>query len=119
MLRTLIGQYRAISDNYYGDYYPLTKYSLDKSDWIGWQFNRPEAGRGMVQVFRRGGSNFLTGAFPLRGLDKDAQYKITELESGTVRTVSGTDLMKDGLIVTIPHKPGAAVVTYEKKISTK
>jgi alpha-galactosidase len=113
-LRALFAQFRAVSPNYYGDYYPLTKYSLDKSDWIAWQFNRPEAGKGMVQVFRRAGSNFLSGAFPLRGLDKDARYTVTELGSQTTRTLSGGELMKDGLVVTIAQKPGAAILIYEK-----
>ena len=39
-----------------GDYYPLTPYSLANDAWIGWQFDRPEEGDGMIQVFRRAGN---------------------------------------------------------------
>ncbi len=113
-LRRLFAQYRALSPNYYGDYYPLTKYSLDKSDWIGWQFNRPEAGRGMVQMFRRAASSFLTGAFPLHGLEADADYAITDLGTGKTWTAPGQELMASGLVLTVAEKPGAAILTYEK-----
>ena len=69
----------------------------------------------MVQVFRRAQSNFVTGAFPLRGLDKNAQYTVTELGASKTRTLSGNELMRDGLMVTVTTKPGAATLTYEKQ----
>ena len=52
-LRRLIGQWRQISPNYYGDFYPLTPWSRDDTLWIAWQFDRPEDGEGAVQAFRR------------------------------------------------------------------
>jgi alpha-galactosidase len=118
-LRQLFAQYRAISPNYYGDYYPLTQYSLDKSDWIGWQFDRPEAGRGMVQMFRRAASHFLTGAFPLHGLEAGANYQFTDLETGKTWTAPGQELMASGLVLTVAGKPGAAILTYEKLGASK
>ena len=35
-----------------GDFYPLTRYHLEKNDWVAWQFDRPDLGRGVVQAFR-------------------------------------------------------------------
>jgi alpha-galactosidase len=55
-LRRLVEQWRKVAPYYYGDYYPLTPYSLDKTAWIAWQFDCPEQGEGMVQAFRRDGS---------------------------------------------------------------
>ena len=43
-LRKLFNAWRGINATYYGDYYPLTKWSMDKDVWMAWQFDRPEAG---------------------------------------------------------------------------
>ena len=42
-----------MADCFYGDYYPLTPYSLSEDAWIAWQFHQPEKGEGMIQAFRR------------------------------------------------------------------
>ena len=33
-LRRLLGQWRSVAPYYYGDYYPLTPYSLEATDWV-------------------------------------------------------------------------------------
>jgi alpha-galactosidase len=52
-----------MSPDYYGDFYPLTPWTRDNSVWIAWQFDRPEQGEGIVQVFRRDQSFYENGAF--------------------------------------------------------
>ena len=52
-LRRLVDQWRDVADNYYGDFCPLTPYRMENDVWMAWQFDRPEVGGGMVQVFRR------------------------------------------------------------------
>ncbi len=113
-LRKLFAQFREISPNYYGDYYPLTKYSLDKDAWIAWQFDRPESGEGMVQAFRRAASPFISAALPLKALDAEAKYLVTDMSSGETRTLLGRELLDTGLAVTLAQKPGAAVFTYRR-----
>ena len=53
MIRRVMGQWREFAEYYYGDYYPLTSYSLENDVWMAWQFDCPELGEGMVQAFRR------------------------------------------------------------------
>jgi alpha-galactosidase len=113
-LRKLFEAWRAISPNYYGDFYPLTKYSLDKDAWIGWQFDRPEAGEGMVQVFRRTESIFTDAALALKGLDSAAQYRVTNVNTGEAQVFAGAELMKKGLPVHMAERPEAAVLAYKK-----
>lgn len=113
-LRTLIEQWRAISPNYYGDYYPLTKYSLDPADWMGWQFDRPEAGQGMVQIFRRVNSIYTGATLPLKGLDPAAAYSVTQLGAGEPKTYPGRELLETGLPVDFSERPAAAVFVYNK-----
>ena len=95
-----------------GDYYPLTRYSRESSDWIAWQFNRPEKGDGVVQAFRRGESPFVCAAFCLRSLDPAAMYEVANFDVAGPTRVSGKDLMEKGLTIEIKDKPGAAVVVY-------
>ena len=48
----LVGQWREIAGLYYGDFYPLTPYRMEQTEWMAWQFDAPERGEGMVQAFR-------------------------------------------------------------------
>ena len=65
----LVAELRKVADYFSGDYYPLTSYSLDNTVWMAWQFDRPELGEGMVQVFRRAESPYESARFRLRGLE--------------------------------------------------
>ena len=38
---------------YFGDYYPLTPWSLDNGAWLAWQYDRPDLNSGVVLAFRR------------------------------------------------------------------
>ena len=61
--------------NYLGDFYPLTDYSLENEVWLAWQYDRPEAGEGLVQAFRRPQSADSIRVFRLRGLEPTASTK--------------------------------------------
>jgi alpha-galactosidase len=114
-LRRLTSQWKQIAPNYAGDFYPLTPYSLDRGAWIGWQFDRPEAGEGMVQVFRREGSIYRSADLVLCGLDLAARYTITDLDSpNNPREMTGGDLLEKGLPVEIGSRPGSALFTYKR-----
>ncbi|MFZ1932655.1 MAG: alpha-galactosidase [Thermoguttaceae bacterium] len=114
LLRKLTRQWRAVAANYLGDYYSLTPYSLDKSAWMAFQFDRPEQGEGLVQAFRRESCADAAKTFRLQGLDAAATYEVTDLDAGTPTQISGEDLMGKGLVVEIKVKPGAAVIVYRK-----
>jgi len=47
--------------------------------WLAWQFDVPEKGEGMVQAFRREQSPYKSVRFPLRGLEADAQYQVSDV----------------------------------------
>lgn len=65
-LRQLVHEWREVAKYYYGDYYPLTPYSLDDDVWMAWQFNRPDLDEGMIQAFRRKKSMHESVRFKLR-----------------------------------------------------
>jgi alpha-galactosidase len=113
-LRRMCAQWRQIAEYYYGDYYPLTAYHTNEDTWAAFQFDRPESGDGMVQVFRRPGSPFEVGRFQLRGLQPGARYAVTNLDETGSTELTGRELMDDGLPVVIKAKPGAVVITYKR-----
>lgn len=114
-LRRLITQWKQVAPYYAGDFFPLTSYSLDRDSWIGWQFDQPETGEGMVQIFRREGSIYRSADLVMHALDPIAQYSITDLDApGNPRQMTGGDLMRTGLPVEINTRPGSVLFTYQK-----
>ena len=110
----MLGELRKVADYFYGDYYPLTPYSLDNSVWMAWQFDRPDLGEGMVQVFRRAESLYESAHFPLRGLDLEATYQATNIDTGNVVKATGRELMATGLPIAIAERPSAVVIVYKR-----
>lgn len=111
--RRLIEQFKQVSKYYFGDYYPLTSYSLENDVWMAWQFDCPEIGEGMVQVFRRENSPRETARFTLRGLQTEDIYTVMNLDSVEVQHLSGRLLMEEGLFVEISNKPCSVIITYK------
>jgi len=114
-LRRLIGQWRQVSPDYYGDFYPLTSWTRDNTVWIAWQFDRPETGEGMVQAFRRHESDYESARLRLQALDANANYSLTDLNIGTEQFCTGRDLIEKGLLITLADKPDTAILVYHKQ----
>jgi alpha-galactosidase len=115
--RRLIDQWRSITPYYFGDFYPLTPYSVEGAVWIAWQFDRPDLGEGMVQAFRRTESPYELARLKLRGLDAGAKYVLTRLDAPGETEVTGRELMQNGLPVSMTDRPGAAVIIYKRQKS--
>jgi alpha-galactosidase len=99
-------------DMLFGDYYPLTPYSLNEDAWIAWQFDRPETGEGCVQAFRHPKSKLPTMKLKLQGLDPSKSYEIWDFDENKRCSYSGKDLMLSGLAITLGVR-GSAVFTYK------
>ena len=114
-LRQLYKQWREIGHYYFGDYYPLTPYNPGNDVWMAWQFDRPDLGEGMVQVFRRDDSIYEAACLKLRGLDANTDYTVTDLDtSGEQKHFTGNELMQKGLPVVMNEQPGAVIITYKR-----
>jgi alpha-galactosidase len=110
-----LDEWRKTVVNFWGDFWPLTPYSLENNVWMAWQFDRPEEGEGVVQAFRRADNTEDSARLRLRGLDQEAVYLLTNLDVAGETEMSGSELLKSGLSVVIKDKPGAAIITYKKK----
>lgn len=126
-MRNMVAQLKLVRPYYYGDYYPLlpcsensdcaTDPSKERSaafEWAASQFNRPEQGDGIVQAFRRDQNGESWKNLPLRGLDLSAKYEVTDLDAQKPSTISGKELMQQGLHVEIEAERGAAIIIYKK-----
>ena len=114
LLRRLLNEYLSVRQYLFGDYYPLTPYSLANDVWMAWQFDRPDLGEGMVQAFRRPDSFYKAATFKLRGLEPEADYVVRDLDANDATQRTGRQLMEEGLDVILADCPSAAVITYRK-----
>ncbi|MCX7425241.1 MAG: alpha-galactosidase [Planctomycetia bacterium] len=108
-------EWRTVAPYFWGDYWPLTPYSLGSKDWIAWQFNRAELADGVVQAFRRAESVQESARLRLRGLEQDAVYTLTNLDVAGTTEMTGRELQDTGLPIVIKDQPGATIITYRKK----
>jgi alpha-galactosidase len=113
-LRELVRQWREIGPDYLGDFYPLTSYSSANDVWMAWQFDRPDTGQGMVQVFRRPESPFETAHLKLQGLDLNAHYTVTNMDDPGGTDVTGRELMERGVSIALRDRPDSALFVYKK-----
>jgi alpha-galactosidase len=107
-------EWRQIAEDLLGDYYPLTAYSLAEDAWVGWQYDQPEKGRGVVQAFRHAESPHESARFKVRGLEPAATYQLRNLDVAGSTTIAGGELMEPGLLLTLTNIPGSAVISYRR-----
>jgi alpha-galactosidase len=113
--RKLIGQWRRAAPYLFGDFYPLTNYSLANNVWMAWQFNCAEKREGLVQAFRREKGEGESIRVKLQGLDPALVYTLTNFDVAGTTEMGGRQLMEQGLTIAIKNRPGAVVITYKKK----
>jgi alpha-galactosidase len=102
----------------FGDYYPLTPFSLANNVWIGWQFDQPSKGEGFVQVFRRASAASNTITLKLQGLVAAGTYQVKNFDQPTnVQNLTGQSLMTNGLVVQLPTR-GSAIFSYKLAASS-
>ena len=81
---------------------------------MAWQFDRPDLGIGIVQAFRRSESPYESAHFQLATLDPQAHYRVRNLDSGRATQRSGSELMEQGLTITLKKQPDSATILYER-----
>ena len=110
--KATVETFKLVRPYFEGDYYPLFEHKVDESAWFGYQLDLPEEGRGMVVAFRRQNSTMTKNALFLHAIDLNADYEVTNKDSGTTTRVSGAVLRS--YIVEIPETPGSRILFYKK-----
>lgn len=115
LLRKLLQEYVSVRPYLLGDFYPLTPYSIEHTDWIAWQFDRPDLDEGMIQAFRRPECTDAEQTYKLHGLAPNARYVLSDRDTGATTVLTGEKLMTEGTRVTVTEVPGTALITYRKE----
>lgn len=116
VLRKAFREWKQVSPCYFGDYWPLTGYSLKNDVWMAWQFDRPDLGEGFFQAFRRAECAEESITLKLRGLDPNATYTVTDLDNPAPMQVQGSELM-NGFLAHSAERPAALIWTYKREQS--
>ena len=112
-LRCAVAQFERVAPSLLGDYYPLTPYNSGNDGFMAWQYDLPESGEGVVQVFRREDSPVVSAKFKLHGLDASAKYEVENLDGG-MKTMTGQELMEEGLEANTKTQPAALIFAYKR-----
>ncbi len=110
--KAAIEQYLSIQKFFYGDYYPLTRYSQAKDAWMAYQLDLPETGEGLVVALKRPESREGRQTLRLKGLDEEADYRLTNVDTKKTWTVEGRRLMGAGVEIELANQPDSALIQY-------
>lgn len=94
MAREMVEVWRKAAPYLYGDYYRHTPYAKKDTEWVAWQFDRPDLGSGMFQTIRLAKARKESLTIRLKAVDGTATYRVENPETGEVRTLSGMELKK-------------------------
>jgi alpha-galactosidase len=108
-----VTEFRALRGYLYGDYYPLTPYSTGDEAWAAFQWDRPEAGDGIVMAFRRPMAPQAAIEVKLGGLEPGADYEVSYEDYGVAVVKSGRELGA-GLTLKIPEAPASMLIKYRR-----
>ena len=76
---------------------------------------QPDGRRGLVVALRRPESPYQSARFPLRGLDEQASYRLTNLDTRQQSAQTGPQLLQSGLALELKNAAGSALVLYERQ----
>ncbi len=105
--RKISDEYLSIREYFSCDFYPLEDPGATHAAWCAFMYDRPEAGDGIVMVFRRENSNCTDAVYTL---GTHGVYEFTDLDTGE------TIVVADGkLRVSMPEKRSSKIFRYQKK----
>ncbi len=112
-----IEEWEMLAEAMLHDFYPLTPYIPEDEGTVGMQFHDEKAHRGIVAVYVRAVADGDPVTVRPRELDADRQYNLTcnalPGENAPVRTVSGRELMDQGLTVETRQTNMAYIYRYD------
>ena len=114
LCRRLLAEMNATRKYFYGDFYPLTPFTVAPNAWAAWQFDRPDLGEGMLLALRRPTNGDASLAVRLQGLDAAQEYELRSLDDQSVSKLAGRDLLEKDLTIQIADAPGSALFIYKR-----
>ena len=115
LLKQGIAEGKRIRKYYSGNFYVLSKITLNPDGWCIMQYHRPDKQDGMVVAFRRHESPYVGYGAELHEIDASADYQVTMYHSykpDKPVVMKGAALQK--LKVEIYERPGSVIIEYKK-----
>ena len=117
-LKRMLDTHRRARPFFRGDFYPLIEHVHSNRSWGAVQYDRPDLGEGMLLCFRRPDTPlFVSADFPLRALDMEATYELTDADTGKKQRATGRDLAEKGVRVVMETAPASRLVFYKRNYS--
>ncbi|MGI4789478.1 MAG: NPCBM/NEW2 domain-containing protein [Janthinobacterium lividum] len=110
----MMADYHRARPLWYGDFYPLTRYSANRDVWCAYQLHRTDLGEGMVLAFRREECPFTQAEFALEGLEPDSQYMLEDADTGETRTMAGRSIAENGLRISMGETRESRLIFYRR-----
>lgn len=104
-------EYISIRKYFLGNIYHLTEPKRDLSAWCATQWTLEN--EGMIQVFKRQNSPYITACFQLYEIDENKNYLFEDKDGGNFE-ISGKELATNGLNIKITDKRVAKIFTYKE-----
>jgi len=86
----------------------------DRGDWIGIQLQHPVKTSSLLFAYRLDDQNG-SKRFMLKDLDPDGKYCVRNTDQKETKTMTGLQLMEEGLVVALPNIHRAAIVEIVKE----
>lgn len=113
-LRNMAKEYLRVRPYLSCDLYALTQ-TGDASDiWSAVRYDRPEQEDGVILIYRREDSPYVQSCFPFTHVKKEVDYCFEDADTGETFTVSGKDLLENGLSITVDIRKTAKVMFYHR-----
>lgn len=113
-LRDFLEKYLPVRHLFQGDFYPLTPWSTDPTQWLAFQYHSPQTQAGILQAFHRGSSASKGITLKLNGLSPDERYRVIDWDSPDKAEVfSGKQLMDAGIEIAGGSGEQAVVHHYQ------
>lgn len=111
-LRQHLERYLTIRHVFSGDFYPLTKWTLNPDEPLAFQFHGSESETGLIQFFWSEKQKHAPMRLFPKGLQPESNYILEDWNSESSLRVTGEHLMRDGIALPERKNENAIILQY-------
>lgn len=106
-------EYARLRHYFAEDFYPLIPATDTNTTWIASQYHDRASDSGLILAFRRAMCPYAQAHVELGGIDPKKAYRFTDEDTGESFSVSGAELAKNGMVLTVAQKRQSLLLTYQ------
>lgn len=115
--KAIIKEVKENQKYWYGDFYPLTQVSTANDQFMAYQFHRADLDEGLILAFRRAECSLRGIVTDVNAIDSSAKYELEYIDNtgrSTSKTMTGKQIQKSGLAISISGKGESMIIRYKK-----